>query len=160
LTHAGEDLGLKLFGARALNSLRLDKSFGSWSREYRPIYTPWEARLDRFVNLQKRDFIGRAAAQEAHYGAPERLLTTFIVDADGADVIGDEPIWRGGMVVGWVTSGGYAHWSKKSVALGYVSVKASGGIEGSYEIEIIGERRKATVQTEPLYDPKGEKMRS
>ncbi|MDR3497320.1 MAG: FAD-dependent oxidoreductase, partial [Ancalomicrobiaceae bacterium] len=160
LTRAGEDLGLKLFGARALNALRLDKSFGSWSREYRPIYTPWEARLDRFVALQKRDFVGRDAAHREHDGHPERVLTTFVVEADNADVIGDEPIWRNGMVVGWVTSGGYAHWSGKSVALGYVNSRAQGGIEGTYEIEIIGERRKAVVQAEPLYDPKGEKMRS
>ena len=56
---AGADLGLRHFGARALNSLRLEKSFGNWAREYRPIYTPAEAGLDRFVDVAKPDFIGR-----------------------------------------------------------------------------------------------------
>ena len=61
LIAAGDDLGLTHFGARALHSLRLEKSFGTWAREYRPIYTPAEAGLDRFVAIDKGDFIGRAA---------------------------------------------------------------------------------------------------
>ena len=124
LVKTGDDLGIRPFGGRALNSLRLEKSFGSWSREYRPIYTPWEAGLERFVSTQKPDFIGRDAMLQAP-AMPARAhrLATFVVDALDADVIGDEPIWRDGKVVGWVTSGGYAHASKASVALGYVEAE-------------------------------------
>jgi dimethylglycine dehydrogenase len=154
----GADLGIKPFGGRALNSMRLEKSFGSWSREYRPIYTPWEAGLERFVSTQKPDFIGRDAMLRARDAGPTRKLATFVVDADDADVIGDEPIWRDGKVVGWVTSGGYAHHSKASVALGYVEASAFDA-SAPYEIEIIGERRPARVAAEPLFDPKGLKMR-
>jgi dimethylglycine dehydrogenase len=158
LTKEGADLGIRLFGGRALNSLRLEKSFGSWSREYRPIYTPWEAGLERFVSTQKPDFIGRDAMLRDRDAGPVRKLATFVVDAADADVIGDEPIWRDGKVVGWVTSGGYAHHSRASVALGYVEAGAFDAA-APYEIEIIGETRAARIAAEPLFDPKGVRMR-
>ncbi len=104
LLGAGEDLGIRLFGARALNSMRLEKSFGTWLREYRPVYTPFEAGLDRFVSMQKTDFVGREALARARDAGSRRRLSTFVVDAADADVIADEPIWRDGTVVGWVTS--------------------------------------------------------
>ena len=109
LTAAGADLGLTPFGARALHSLRLEKSFGTWAREYRPIYTPAEAGLDRFVAIDKGDFIGRAAVLRDRQQPPKRRLVTLVVDAADADAIGDEPVWHDGKVVGWVTSGGYGH---------------------------------------------------
>jgi len=158
LERTGEDLGIRLFGGRALNSLRLEKSFGSWSREYRPIYTPWEAGLERFVSTQKPDFVGRDAALRARDKGPTHRLATFVVDAADADVMGDEPIWRDGKVVGWVTSGGYAHASRASVALGYVRAEAFEG-EAGYEIEIVGDRRPARLASTPLFDPDGSRMR-
>jgi dimethylglycine dehydrogenase len=158
LMEHGADLGIKLFGARAFNALRLEKSFGSWSREYRPIYTPWEAGLDRFVALDKGDFIGRDAALKAKKEGPAVKLSTLIVEAADADVIGDEPIWRDGEVVGWVTSGGYAHASRSSVAMGYIKSHAHDPA-AAYEVEIIGERRRARLQMTPLFDPDGRRMR-
>jgi len=158
LTLAGEDLGLRPFGGRALNSLRLEKNWGIWAREYRPIYTPWEAGLDRFVSLQKPDFIGREAAVRARDEGPRYHLATLVVDATDADVIGDEPIFRDGTVVGWATSGGYAHASEKSVALGYIKAEHF-DVQADYAIEIIGDARSARVQPEPLFDPQAERMR-
>jgi len=156
---AGTDLGLAPFGARALHSLRLEKSFGNWAREYRPIYTPSEAGLHRFVDLSKPDFVGRAAAHRDRSQGPSRRLVTFVVDALDADAIGDEPVWQDGKVVGWVTSGGYGHCAAASLALGYVpSALAVPGTR--FEIEILGERRAATLVAKPLYDPPGERMRS
>jgi len=161
IREAGADLGLRLFGSTALNSLRLEKGFGSWAREYRPIYTPWEAGMDRFVSLKKNDFIGREAAAKAHDDGPNRKLVTMKVDVDDADVVGDEPIWVDGEVKGWVTSGGYAHHAGLSVAQGYVPTSAVNG-NGSteLEIEILGDRRSAEILPEPLFDPKGERMRA
>jgi dimethylglycine dehydrogenase len=159
LLEAGRPLGLRHFGARALHSLRLEKSFGTWAREYRPIYGPAEAGLDRFVDLKKNDFIGREAAAEERAKGAERRLVTFTVDADGADAIGDEPVWHDDKVVGWITSGGYAHTAGKSVALGYVPA-ALGAANSGFEIEIIGQRRKAIRLDEPLFDPKGLRMRA
>ena len=158
LTLAGEDLGLRPFGGRALNSLRLEKNWGIWAREYRPIYTPWEAGLDRFVSLQKPDFIGRDAAVRARDEGPRYHLATMVVDATDVDVIGDEPIFLDGDVVGWATSGGYAHASEKSVALGYVKAEHF-DVQADYAIEIIGDARPARVQPEPLFDPQTERMR-
>ena len=159
LTVEGAERGLKPFGGRALNSLRLEKSWGSWAREYRPIYTPWEAGLDRFVAPDKKpDFIGRDALLAARDAGSQQRLVTLVVDADDADVVGDEPIFRDDKVVGWVTSGGYAHHVGCSVAMGYVEAGALD--EGAdYGVEIIGDIRAARVQSEPLFDPKAERMR-
>ncbi|MCC6471556.1 MAG: GcvT family protein, partial [Alphaproteobacteria bacterium] len=90
----GAAFGLKHFGGRALNSLRLEKSWGSWAREYRPIYGPFEAGLDLFVDLKKNDFVGRDAAMRERDQGPKRRLVTLTVDAKDADVIGDEPVWH------------------------------------------------------------------
>ena len=158
LNDAGSEFGLRPFGMRAMMSLRLEKSFGSWLREYKPDYTPAETGLDRFVNFDKGDFIGRGAALAARESPPGRRLVTLVVEAGDADVWTDEPIWRGGEVVGFVTSGGYAHFAGKSVALGFLPVTMiAPGAE--FEIEILGDMRPATVIPEPLFDPKGERMR-
>jgi dimethylglycine dehydrogenase len=166
LMAAGQEHGIRLFGFRALMSLRLEKSYGTWYREYRPIYTLHEAGLQRYVKLD-HEFIGRAAYEaELAAGGPKRRLVAMVVEPDPdapADVIGDEPIWHDGAVVGWVTSGGYGHHVGQSIALGYVPTELatpdgpSGG--GGFEIEIIGRRRPARLQPEPIHDPQGLRMR-
>jgi dimethylglycine dehydrogenase len=162
LMEAGEPHGIALFGFRALMSLRIEKSFGTWYREYRPIYTPLEAGIKHYVKLD-HEFIGRAAYENELTTGPTRRLVTFVVDpgegAEAADVIGDEPIWHDGKVVGWITSGGYAHYSKASVALGYVPAELVDPATTGFEIEIIGVRRPARLQLEPLFDPAGRRMR-
>ena len=158
LVEAGSDLGLKHFGARALHAMRLEKSFGNWAREYRPIYTPAEAGLDRFIDLSKPDFVGRAAVERERTRAPTRRLSTFVVDAADADAMGDEPIWHDDKVVGWVTSGGYGHCVAQSIALGYVPASLADANDG-FEIEILGDRRRAERVASPLYDPVGLRMR-
>ncbi len=167
LMAAGEQHGVRLFGVRALLTLRLEKMFGTWLREYRPIFNPYECRMDRLIKLD-HDFVGREALEAL--GPPERLLSYFDVDVDPddpADVIGDEPIWHrtdsDARVVGWITSGGYAHYTQRSLALGYVDaaiVDGAAGDPGEFEIEIIGHRRPATLLREPVLDPAGERMRS
>ena len=110
LAAAGAEHGMKPFGMRAMMSLRLEKSFGAWMREYRPEYTPAETGLDRFVDLHKNDFIGRDAAMRERDAPPGRRLCTFVVSAHDADAWADEPIFSGDDVVGFVTSGGYVHY--------------------------------------------------
>src|SRR5690606_3139110 len=148
-----------LFGSRALNALRLEKNYGSWGREYRPIYDPVEAGLDRFVAYSKPvDFIGKTVALQTRTSGGKLRLRSFVVDAHDADVIGDEPIWFRGEVRGWVTSGGYAHNAGRSVALGYVPKEIADEVEG-FEIEILGKRHKARLQASPLFDANLERMR-
>jgi dimethylglycine dehydrogenase len=158
IVEAGRDFGLRHFGARALHSLRLEKSFGTWAREFRPIYGPFEAGLNRFVDLRKNDFIGRDSALSEKEAGPKRRLVTFVVSDAGADCIGDEPVWHEGEVVGWITSGGYAHHVGKSVALGYVPAELATAPSG-FEIEILGNRRPAAIAPKPLFDPEGKRMR-
>ena len=159
IADAGRDAGLAHFGGRALNAMRLEKGFGSWAREYRPLYSPVEAGLARFVAWDKPDFVGRAAALEERAGGGRLRLCAFKVDAGDADAIGDEPIWHEGKPVGWVTSGGYGHFVGTSLALGYVPREAAAATDG-FEIEIIGERRPATSLAAPLFDPAGARMRA
>jgi dimethylglycine dehydrogenase len=159
LSAAGAELGLKPFGMRAMMSLRLEKSFGSWMREFKPDYMPAETGLDRFVSYNKPvEFIGKGPAAREKAEGTGRRLCSFVVDAADADVWGYEPIWKDGEVVGFVTSGGYAHFVEKSVALGFLPVELIE--EGQdVEIEILGERRPARLYSEPLFDPKAERMR-
>jgi dimethylglycine dehydrogenase len=142
---------------RALLTMRLEKNFPQWYRELRPIYGPFEAGMDRFIDLTKNDFIGREAAMEEKRTGGTLRRVSMIVDADDADVLGDEPIWHKGKVVGWVTSGGFAHYVGKSMAQGYVPKELVG--ESGFEIELIGEMRKATIISEPLFDPEGKRMK-
>ncbi|WP_415715416.1 GcvT family protein [Roseibium sp.] len=160
LMEAGAEFGIQNFGMRALLALRLEKNFGTWFREFRPIYGPYEADLGRFVKLGKNRFIGREAAQKEFDEGPKRMRVSFMVDAGDADVMGDEPIWHDNKVIGWITSGGYAHYVETSLAQGYIPTELARDVgEGAFEIEILGERRKATINPEPLFDPKAERMR-
>ncbi|MBZ9882178.1 FAD-dependent oxidoreductase [Mesorhizobium sp. CA10] len=206
IKEAGAEFGIVDFGMRALLSMRLEKNFPTWFRELRPIYGPFEGSMDRFIKLEKNDFIGREASAREHAEGPKLRRVSFIVDAADADVMGDEPIWakvgkdygtvekphgygaprfdtsgkevRGSKaaegasavrgivdgewrVVGWVTSGGYAHYVQKSMAQGYVpAALAEDESAGLFEIEILGHRRPARINVEPPFDPSGEKMRT
>jgi dimethylglycine dehydrogenase len=121
--------------------------------------------LQRYVKLD-HEFVGRAAYEKEAASGPARRLVAFVVEPDPdepADVIGDEPIWHDGAVVGWVTSGGYGHHVQQSIALGYVPTELASpdGPGGrGFDIEIIGRRRPARLQPEPLFDPQGLRMRA
>ena len=155
----GADLGVTPFGLRALNAMRLEKNFGGWGREFRPVYGPLEAGLSRFISYSKPvDFIGKAGALEERSSGGALRLISFVLDAKDADVIGDEPIWLEDDVVGWVTSGGFAHYTGKSVAMGYVP-KEVADRDGPWALEILGEKRALTPQRTALFDANAERMR-
>ena len=159
LWEAGQEFGIRPFGGRALLSLAREKGFGTWAREFRPIYGPFEAGLGRFVALGKGEFIGREAALREHAEGPLRQRVGFVVEAGDADAIGDEAVWRDGAVVGWITSGGYCHHVDCSYATGYVASESLAGAEHAmWEIEILGELRPARLQIDPLLDPQGSRM--
>jgi dimethylglycine dehydrogenase len=155
LMAAGKDMGIRPFGMRAMMSLRLDKWFGSWGREFSPDYTPAETGLDRFIAWNKSaDWIGKAAATAEKAAGPKRRLVTMVVDATDADVVAWEPIWLDEAVVGFCTSGGFSHWTGKSVAQGFIPAdRVQDGL--AVEIEILGERRPATVHLDPIWDDGG-----
>ncbi|MEM9524907.1 MAG: FAD-dependent oxidoreductase, partial [Pseudomonadota bacterium] len=159
LLEAGEDLGIRPFGMRAMMSLRLDKFFGSWLSEFSPDYTAGETGLDRFIRFNKPvDFIGKAAAAKEKAEGSARALVAFAVEAEDADVIAYEPVWIDGTVRGFCTSGGYSHHTDTSVAMALIPrEKVADGLE--VDIEILGERRKARLLNAPLFDPDGARMR-
>jgi dimethylglycine dehydrogenase len=159
LWDAGRELGLTHFGGRALSSLRLEKGYGSFNKDFRPDHTPGETGLERFIDFDKPDFSGRAAAlAERTAGAKRRFVVMEVAGTD-VEVIGYESIMKDGAAVGYVTSGAYGHWVGKSLAAGYVP--AAVAREGErFEIDILGEIRSATVRLEPLHDPQGLRLRS
>jgi dimethylglycine dehydrogenase len=155
---AGTDLGLRLYGARALLSLRLEKNWGVWTLDYRPDYTAAESGLDTFIDWS-RDFIGREAALAERARGAARRLVSMVVDTPERDVVGDEAILRGSQCVGHVTSGGYAHHLGCSMALGYVPPDCSAdGTE--LTVEINGTPFAARVVATAPYDPRGTRIRS
>ena len=157
IVEAGADLGLRLFGGRALSSLRLEKGYGSFNKDFRPDYTPAETGLDLFIDFKKEGFTGRDAALAERERGPKRRLAVLEVDTD-TEVIGYEPILKDGKVVGHVTSGGYGHYVGKSLAIGYV--KSEYHEDGAaFAIDIFGEDRPAILRAAPLHDPNGGRLR-
>ena len=153
----GKDMGLKLYGSRALMSLRLEKNWGVWTLDFRPDFTPCESGLDKFINWNK-NFIGKEEALKEKEKGPNKKLVTMIVNTKNIDVTNDEAILKDNKCVGYVTSGGYAHFIKKSIALGYVLTDFSKN-NTNLEIEINGDLYQACVIENPLYDPLGDRMR-
>ncbi|MEO1025696.1 MAG: glycine cleavage T C-terminal barrel domain-containing protein, partial [Pseudomonadota bacterium] len=159
LLDSGEEFGLKEYGFNAMLSLRLEKSFGIWSAEFRQEYTPGETGMDRWIAWDKGDFIGREAAiAERDGNGPARKVVTLQVDAEDADASGYEPVWQNGELVGFVTSGGYGHTTGQSLAMAMVrSDAASEGTELS--VHVVGVERNAKVIAPSPYDPAGAAMR-
>ena len=159
LKTAGADLGLADFGLRAMDSLRLEKAYRAWGADLNTEVTPLEAGLERFVAFDKGDFIGRNALLRQRREGVTKRLATLEVDAVDADCWGNEAVWAGDRVVGITTSGGYAHWLGRSLAVAYLDAAAA--IPGTrLGVEILGDRRSAIVLGEPPFDPENLRPRA
>ena len=160
LIAAGRDLGLREYGYNALLSLRLEKSFGIWSAEFTQDRTPRMTGMDRWIAWDKGDFLGRKAAlMESKGSPPERQLVTLEIDALDADAAGYEPVWRSGAIVGFITSGGYGHTLRKSLAMAMVAPEAA-EVGAELSVHIVGAERGARVIKPSPYDPMGTTMRA
>ncbi|MGB1095022.1 MAG: aminomethyltransferase family protein, partial [Paracoccaceae bacterium] len=158
IEEAGAELGYRWYGARALMSLRLEKSWGVWTLDYRPDFDALQSGMDAFIDWNK-DFVGKDATQKLKTAGPDRKLITMVVDVEGIDVSGDEAILSDGQSVGYVSSGGYAHHVKESMAMGYVNADmASPG--QVLQVEIMGVMYDAEVLGRPVYDANGAHMRA
>ena len=160
LLENGKQFGIHEYGFNALLSMRLEKSFGIWSAEYTQGYTPGMTGLDRWINWQKNDFIGKKASYlEKSGNGPNQKLVTLEVDSSDSDASGFEPIWKNGKRVGFITSGGYGHRVQKSLAMGLINTDlAESGQE--IDVHIVGKEKKAKIIPVSPYDPKGELMRA
>ena len=125
--------------------------------DYRPDFTAAESGLDAFIDWNK-DFIGKEPAEREHQEGIKQKLITLTIESGEIDVSNDEAILKNEKPIGYITSGGYAHYVKKSVALGYVPIEHSKpGTE--LQVEILGEIYNAEVREKPLYDSDGAMMR-
>ena len=134
LLENGKQFGIHEYGFNELLSMRLEKSFGIWSAEYTQGYTPGMTGLDRWINWQKNDFIGKKASYlEKSGNGPNQKLVTLEVDSSDSDASGFEPIWKNGKRVGFITSGGYGHRVQKSLAMGLINTDLA---ESGEEIDV------------------------
>ena len=160
LLEAGRRFDMRPFGNRALVSMGMEKSFGVWSREFTPDYTPRMCGMDRWIDYGKVDFVGREAALADREAVPEHRLVALEIDAGEADAWGYEPIWQGENYAGYVTSGAYGHRVGKSLALGYVQTPCLETLDSELSVHLVDGRRPARLLPEPPYDPSASKMRA
>ena len=160
---AGEGLGARHAGYHAMDSLRMEKGYRSWGHDIGSEDTPLEAGLGFAVAFKKDGFVGRDALLRQREAPLGRRLLMFTLDDPEPLLLGDEPIWRDGVLVGRITSGAYGHTLRRSVGMGYVA--HPGGVEagflraGRWELEIATERVPAAARLEPPYDPTSTRVR-
>ena len=159
IMQAGAEFGICNFGLYAVNSLRIEKAYRGWGAELTNEVNMFEADMQRFLKLDKEDFTGKEASiiQSAKEAALQ--LVYFELDANDSDIRGGEPIFVGEHCTGVTTSGGYGHFVKKSLGFGYVEPRfAEAGSE--LKIGILGERRRALIIKDPVYDPENLRIRA
>ena len=161
LLEAGTDHDIREVGFNAMLSTRIEKSFGIWSAEFTQDRTPGMTAMDRWIDWDKPDFIGKAAAvAERNGNGPGKIQVTLEIEDGDSDASGYEPIWsEAGDMVGFVTSGAYGHTVKKSLAMALIEPALAN--EGTaVTVHIVGVERRAKVITPSPYDPDGMAMRS
>ncbi|OWU83584.1 dehydrogenase [Oceanicola sp. 22II-s10i] len=161
LLDAARPHGAGPVGSRALMSLRIEKGYGSWSREYSPEYWPQEVALDRLVKLDK-EFLNRAAVERTLANPPREALMLIAIDqadtqASNADATGGEPVFLNGRGIGKVSSGTYGYSVGQSLALAHLKAGAPGD---RVEVMILGRPHKGTILAEPPFDPEGHRLRA
>jgi len=159
LWDAGQEFGMIAGGYRAIDTLRLEKGYRYWSADIGPDYTPYEAGLGFAVKLNKGEFIGRDALLKQKAEGIRRKLCCLTLADPTAIAIGNEPVRYDDRVVGWITSGGYGFSVQKSIAYTYLPMKLA-NVGTPLDVELIGERIPAIVAAEPLWDPKGERIKA
>ena len=156
LWEAGREFGLVAGGYKAIDTLRLEKGYRVWGSDITPDDTPYEAGLGFAVKLDKGDFIGAAALADGR--EPTRRLVCLVLDDSLSVALGSEPVRADGTIVGRITSGGYGHTVERSIAYAYVPSDCA-AVGRPVEVEIFGAWIQGEVASEPLFDPKGERIR-
>lgn len=159
IMEAGKEFDIGLVGLRAMDSMRLEKSYRLWGTDLNAENSALEAGLNRFVRLNKGDFVGRDALTRQQEAGVPNTYCTLEIDADDADSFGNEPVFMDGEVVGRGTAGGYGHHVKKSLMLGYVKTEFA-EIGRDCQVRVMGELRPARIVPESPYDPENEMLRA
>ncbi len=157
LMDAGRSYGIANFGLYAVNSLRIEKAYRGWGAELTNEVTMRDAAMERFIRLEKEDFVGKQASLDQNES--NLRLIYFSVDANDADVRGGEPIFNGDDCIGVTTSGGYGHSVGRSLGFGYVDpVSAMPGTR--LAVDIVGSRCPVEVLADAVYDPQNDRLRA
>ena len=160
LMDAGQDLGLKPYGIRAMNSLRVEKSYKLVGTELSIEYSPYESGLDRFIHPNKGSFIGLDALNKwREKGFDNKLVTLEVHETSDADVLGNNPIYENGSVVGRATGGDFGFRLGKSIALGMVKPELA-NVGQKLRIDILGKMHEATILEESPYDAENKLLRA
>ena len=160
LMEAGKEFGVKPFGIRAMDSLRIEKTYKLVGTEMSIEYAAYESGLDRFVHLNKGNFIGRdALVKWQQDGFDNKMVTLEVFDINDADALGNNAIYSNGEVVGRATGGNYGFRVKKSLAIAMIKPKYS-KIGTELEMDILEKKHKVVVINDSPYDPMNEKIRS
>jgi dimethylglycine dehydrogenase len=159
LNQAGKAFELGYFGLYATESMRLEKGYLHWKADLIYEHNPFEARLERFVNLDKPDFIGKQALLEQFERGPRKLLVSMTVDCDIASAHGGDPVFAGEQQVGSVTSAGYGHRVQRNIAYAYVNPDIA-NVGTELELGILGDKYAAVVVEPILYDPENQRVRA
>jgi glycine cleavage system aminomethyltransferase T/glycine/D-amino acid oxidase-like deaminating enzyme len=158
LWDAGQDSGLVAGGYRAIESMRLEKGYRVWGSDITAETNPYEAGLGFCVKLDKPGgFEGCDVLREVKKSGPIRRLRAIVLDSPRSVVLGSEPVRLDDRVVGRVTSGGFGYTVESSIAYAYLPVEAGPGTRVA--IDLFGEWADGVVAREPLFDPKGERVR-
>lgn len=161
LLHAGQDFGAAPVGSRALMSLRMEKGYGSWGREYSPEYWPQECGLERLCRSDKAYLNSAAAQTNMAKPARERMVLLALnaedTEASNADATGGEPIFKDGVGIGRVSSGSYGYHVGQSLALGFIK---NGDAGDQVEVMVLGRPHRATILSRPPFDAEGTRLRA
>ena len=146
-------------GSRSLLSLRVEKGYGSWGREYSPEYWPQEVGLERLIKLDKPEFVGREAYLAIKDKQPRERLVMLEIDVENADAVGGEPIFaRDGSPVGRISSGTYGHYVEKSLGLAMIRTDALER-DSAFDVAVLGRPHAARLLPQPPFDPAGDRLR-
>jgi dimethylglycine dehydrogenase len=155
----GAPHGIQLFGTYAMNSLRMEKAYRGWGSELTAEIDMFEASMDRFIRLDKTEFIGKAACLSKHQRGPRMVLVYMSVDNTDADCIGNEPVYHNGKIVGLTTSGAFGYATNLSLAFAYVQPDLTR--EGTeFNVMMFGELRKARIISQPAWDAGNERLKA
>jgi dimethylglycine dehydrogenase len=158
LLDAGKDFGAGPVGSRALMSMRVEKGYGSWGRDYSAEYWPHESGLGGLIKEDK-DFLNKDAWLAIRDNAPREMMSLLEIDVDTADATGDEPVFLAdGTPAGQVSSGAYGYTVGKSLAIAYLLAGVAGPGD-EVEVAILGRPHKARVLDKPPFDPEGNRLR-
>jgi dimethylglycine oxidase len=158
LWKAGQPFGMVAGGSGAFDSLRLEKGYRLWGADLHTDYNPYEAGLGFAVKLDKGDFIGREALTRVKQRGLTRRLCCLTFDDPGAVVVGKEPVLDGDTPLGYVTSANYGYTVGRAIAYAYLPIDHA-TVGSKAEVQYFDRRYRATVTDEPLYDPKGLRLR-